>query len=133
MDDDRQQDEENVKTIKASEEEFKDGENKEEGMDIDSIRNLWIKTMHLAGCENQQITEMFDDNGGINKNINGWIMHIDEQKDTKDASSINRSLQHIYEVKPLLIHVDASKTPKHVINRVAERQNHQPRFVLDQK
>ena len=74
-------------------------------MDIEDINNLWITTMKLAGCEDQQINKMFDDSGGIKKNINGWIMYINEDEDMKDASSINNILPFISCIKPLLIKI----------------------------
>ena len=71
---------------------------------------------------------MFDYSGDIKKNIDGWIMHINEQEDMKSASDINNILQYISEVKPLLINIDACEVSKHVINRIVERQIQQRRY-----
>ena len=95
------------------------------GMDIDGIHSSWIKTMLLAGYEDQQIKEMFDHSGDIKKHINGWIMYFSEQQDMKDANDINTLLQHISEIKPLLINIDACENPRHVINRIIKRQHQQ--------
>ena len=98
-----------------------------DGLHLDDLQTLWITTMHLAGVEDQQIKDMFDDIGNINNNINGWIMTTNEQEDTKGASSINHILQHICEIKPLLINIEACQRPKHVINIIIKRQIRQQR------
>ena len=126
MDDGDQGDADKKHRIKDDNED--ENKNKDEGMDLYDLQILLINTMHLAGCETRQIKGMIDERGGINKHIYGWSMHINEQQDMTDAKDINLILQHISELKPLLINIDACEDSGQVINRMIKRQNQHGRY-----
>ena len=135
MSDDQQ---ESSNKIKTSEDAKKSEDSSGGGMDLDSLhlddlQRQWIKTMHLAGQNDDQIKTMFDEHGRISKNINGWIMCIDGNKDMKENEDINLTLKNIADIKPLLICIDSSSHSKELEDKISNKQSQMGRYFWIKK
>ena len=72
-------------------------------MDIDTIHESWSILMINAGCEMDEVKNMFENCGVMSNNIKGWVMTINDESDLSDLSA---------EKKPLLVCMTSKKHDK---------------------